>query len=450
MRIYIITLFIIAGTVTALATVTPSWIFSDGVVLQRNMLAPVYGKADVGERVTVQFRGQSLSTTTGAEGKWRVNLKPMSAGGPFTLTITGANTVTINDVLVGEVWVCSGQSNMSYGLDSTAGGAEAIKNSSDPKLRLLHLPEEGANNPRDTAKASWSASSPETSAKFSGIGYYMAQQLRIALKVPVGCIDSSIPGTHIFDWTPHDDLAANPALKQFHSVQGALYNAGIAPLQPFAIRGVAWYQGEWQAENKSPEAEYYELLKTLISGWRRTWGQGDFPFLIVQLPGFDPAQGFWRQTRNAQLNVSRTVANTGLVVTADVMETNTIHPPTKQPIGKRLAVLAEEQVYHKHVQGRSPILQTMKVDKNIVILTFANVPGGLQAKGDPSNGFMLAGADQVFHPATAVIKGKQVQLSCPDVAVPVAVRYNYVEVPKINHFNKAGLPMSPFRTDAWK
>jgi sialate O-acetylesterase len=493
---------LVAVCVTTHADVALHALFSDNAVLQQQMKVPIWGTAAVGENVTVHFQKQTVSTIA-TNGQWKVVLKPLRPGGPFSLEVRGATTITRTNILVGEVWVCSGQSNMQWPLTSCENAQEAITNAADPMLRLITIPNLHADTPQRDVKASWVACGPDTVRGFSGVAYYFGRDLRKARKAPVGLIHSSWGGSPAETWTPRGSFESDPILKpiilEFDRIvqsypqrrteykQGeaellkkheeavakakaegkqapppprppgdpamnphrpsALYNAMIAPLQPFAIRGAIWYQGE---SNAGDAWRYRTLFPTMIRAWRETWGQGDFPFLFVQLaPCGSPAEGVsrWAELREAQLFTSQTVPKTAMAVITDAGDCADIHPKRKEPVGARLALAARTVAHGERIVSSGPVYQSAKIEGDRVTLTFQNAGGGLVAKDGELKGFIVAGADQRFFPAKAEIKGKTVVVSSADVKQPVAVRFGWADCPSVNLYNKEGLPATPFRSD---
>jgi sialate O-acetylesterase len=635
------------STSAAHATVIPHPLFADHAVLQQGAPVPIWGTAEPGEAIKVEIARQTVATTAGADGKWLVHLAPIKAGGPFTLTISGKNRIVLTDILVGEVWVASGQSNMERQLGLRVGQqpifhweteAAAAKH---PQIRQFGVAQEKSLTRLNTVKGQWSVCSPETVKDFTAVGYFFGRDLQRARHVPVGLIHSSWGGTPAEAWTsdtglrplpdfadtseqikaliadpvaarrqyearleawfrPHDSGSAlgaswsDPALdtsawktmtlptlwedagepdlngvvwfrksfdlpaglvaglapdagtvtaelqvdmvddidttwvngvkvgatvgynvpreypvpvsllKPGHNViavrvldtgggggiwgdhklqlvfhgktslqpidlsgpwryrigmnlqngpappQGfigdvstptILYNAMIAPLLPYAIRGVVWYQGE---ANVHRELQYRTLFPAMIADWRQAWGQ-DFPFLFVQIA---PHRDMTPELRDAQLWAFERTPKTAMVVTTDCGDANDIHPAHKQPVGARLALAARALAYGERLEYSGPIFDSMKVNGGKAALLFTHVGGGLVVKGGLLKGFTMAGADKVFHPARAQVRGKTVVVTSDAVAQPAAVRYGWANVPEGNLFNKAGLPASPFRTDA--
>jgi len=444
----------------AWATVKPNALFSDNAVLQQGISVPVWGTADKGERVTVTFQDQRL-TATAKNGRWMVRLKPMKSGGPFTMTISGSNTIELKNVMVGEVWIASGQSNMQWPLSKTSDSEAAIKSAADPMLRLFTVAHVPAAQPVTEIDGAWRECTPESVADFSAVAYYFARELRKALGVPVGIIHTSWGGTRVEAWTSLRTLQSDPDftesiadIKDYGKSPNhpaVLYNGMIAPLIPYAIRGAIWYQGE---SNAGQAYRYEKRLTNMITNWRKDWGQGDFAFLMVQLAPYgkvvqEPGESAWAELREAQLMTTLHCPNTGMAVTMDVGDPDDIHPKNKRPVGERLALAARAMVYGDDVSYKGPRYASMAVYGSRAILTFTDTGGGLEAKGGELTGFAIAGEDRKFHNAKATIVGDRVIVSSPQVAKPVAVRYGWADAPTANLFGKDGLPASPFRTDNW-
>jgi sialate O-acetylesterase len=495
--------FVSAGVVliagTAWAEVKPHALFSDGAVLQREMRVPVWGAARDGERVTVKLQDQTVSTTA-RDGQWRVELQPLQAGGPFTMTIAGDNTVQVRNLLVGEVYVCSGQSNMEFPLIAAKNAREALSHSDDRLLRLFTVPHAISETPMRDVNGQWKECGPDTAGSFSAVAYFFGRDLRRALHVPVGLIHSSWGGTPAEAWTSHAMLEGAPSLRTLltehdqarqryvpalaayrdafdayiQAVQKAedegkelpkpppmpsspdnqnspsvLYNGMIVPLQPYAIRGAIWYQGE---SNAGRAAQYQTLFPAMIRNWRQDWGEGDFPFFFVQLAPFmkiqaAPQESAWAELREAQRLTTLAVPQTAMAVITDVGEENDIHPRRKEPVGSRLARAARAVAYHEEIEYAGPTYQSMQVEGNHVILQFQHKGGGLVARGRGLRGFTIAGEDRKFVNARAEIRDDTVLVSSPKVPRPVAVRYGWANYPVVNLWNREGLPASPFRTD---
>ena len=483
----------VAGQLATHAEVIPHALFTDGAVLQRGVEVPVWGKAKFGEKVTVEFRGQKVEAVADLNSKWMVRLKKMDAGGPFTMIIRGENTITLTNICVGEVWVCSGQSNMGFTLRSADNADAAIAASTDPQLRLFKVPNVTADMPQYSVKANWEVCDPTTVPNFTAVGYFFGRDLRKQLNVPVGLIMTAWGGSYAEAWCdratleevlpaafdryaasiknfdPDKAKAAFEKAKARHQQEVAkakaegkpapkpirqpddprttknrptvLFNAMLAPLQPFGIRGAIWYQGE---SNAGHSKEYQTLFPAMINCWRQTWGLGDFPFLFVQIA---PYQGQPPEIREAQLISWQKTKNTAMAVITDHGTADDIHPKAKEPVGQRLALAARALAYGEKIEYSGPVFRKVKFSGDKATLYFDHLGGGLVAKDGALMGFTMAGNDKKFEEASAVIEGNTVVVQCPKVANPVAVRYGWENVPKVNLFNKEGLPATPFRSD---
>jgi sialate O-acetylesterase len=444
-------------------------------------------------------------------GIGEVGKAELRAGGPYQLIVTSLKDkkeITVKNVYVGEVWVASGQSNMGMTVNSSAGADEAKKTSANPKLRLFTVKHTIAATPQTTVPVDkvngvWQEAGPETIGNFSAVAYYFGRDLQKALDVPVGIIHTSWGGTRAEAWTSRPVLEADPLYKgefldpatltanyeramerykvavaahtkavekakaegkdpppaprapvkpgEDPNAPSVLYNGMIAPLIPFAIKGVIWYQGE---SNAGKAEQYRNLFPKMIQNWRDDWKQGDFPFLFVQLAPFqakstEPTDTDWARLRDAQLFTSQKVKNTAMAVITDVGDEKDIHPKRKAEVGHRLALVAQSLAYEKSVEGSGPVFDKMTVEGNKAILTFKHATGGLSARDGTLTGFTIAGADKYFHNAEAEIDGDTVVVTCKEVEKPVAVRFGWANYPVVNLWNKVGLPASPFRTDDW-
>jgi sialate O-acetylesterase len=491
------TLFFLLLPAQLSADVRLAALFTEHAVLQRETRVPVWGWADPGERVIVSFRGRTVSTVTDANGRWSVRLPRQRAGGPFTLVVEGKNRITLNNVLVGEVWIASGQSNMEWPMHRTFDPDDAISYSSDSRMRLFTVPKRKATVPVSDVEARWVECEPETVRDFSAVAYYFGRDLRRALGVPIGLIHSSWGGSPAEVWIQHEMLAAHPdyqsdildpfperARRHQESIErwdqeaaalepqgrkpdrprpgsiwrpSELYNGMIAPLVPYAIRGAIWYQGE---SNAGRAWQYRTLFPDLIQNWRMEWNQGPFPFLAVQLAPWDRnrnrapeliaseiGESDWAELREAQLLATRQLPNVGLAIITDVGDKDDIHPAQKEIVGMRLALLARSIAHGEKIVANGPLYRRMRVRNDRIILDFDHARSGLEARGGPLRGFTVCGEDGEFMSARAEIDGRRVIVSSPLVSKPVAVRYGWADYPMINLFNREGLPASPFRTD---
>lgn len=439
------------------AEVKPNILFTDGAVLQRGQNVPVWGTANDGEKITVEFAGQT-ATTTAQGGKWKVELKPLEAGGPFVMKISGDNEVTVNNLLVGEVWVASGQSNMEWPLNASFQPEVEKPKATFPHIRMITAKKVASLTPLDEVQGKWQECSPETVGGFSAVAYYFARDLHAKLGVPVGIISTSWGGTPAQAWTSPEGFEGKPELKGFADqlkaaaekppekgpgphFPSALYNAMIAPVIPYGMKGVIWYQGE---SNAGQAKQYQTLFPAMIADWRTKWKLGDFPFLFVQIA---PFKGQPPEIREAQFLTLAKSKNTAMAVTTDYGDANDIHPKQKEPVGNRLSLAARALAYGEKIVYSGPLYQEMKAAGDKAWISFNQVGGGLVAKDGDLKGFTLAGADGKFVPAKAEIKGDKVVVSAEGVSDPKAVRYGWDNVPDVNLFNKEGLPASPFRTD---
>lgn len=442
----------LALAAAAHAAVEPHVLFSDNAVLQQKTKVPVWGTTDSDAPVKVSIAGQQ-ATATPKDGKWQVELEPLAAGGPHVLTITqGDAKVERKNILVGEVWLCGGQSNMQWALNQSEGGSEAISASANDQLRLITVPRERDTKPRTTVNAQWVAAGPETTPGFSAVGYFFGRDLQKKLGVPVGLISSNVGGTAAEEWISGRELAANRALDGTFTPQGGssqLYNAMIAPLAPYAIQGAIWYQGE---SNAGRAFHYQTLLPAMIKSWRDTFHKPEMPFLMVQIAPYDKERAYspdtiWAEIRDAQRTIVNADPKSALIVTIDVGDEQDIHPRKKEPVGARLALAARGIAYGEDLEYSGPVYAKSSVDGNKLRLSFTHLGGGLVAQNGPLKGFTVAGEDRKFHPAKAEIDGDSIVVWSDDVSQPKAVRYAWLANPEGNLWNKAGLPASPFRTD---
>lgn len=463
-----VALTVVAAPRMAWAEIKLPSIFSDNMVLQREKPVPVWGWDDPSTEVTVVLDDDKATATADEDGRWLVKLPAQKAGGPVSVTVEGTNSVTLKNVLIGEVWLCSGQSNMEWPVAKAKNAEQEIAAADHPRLRHIKIPHVPAAEPqRDVPSKGWEVCAPETVSSFTAVGYFFGRHLQKELDVPIGLIGSNWGGTRIEPWTPPTGFKQVPALKDFadkldefptvkdgkvnHQSPLALYNGMIHPLVPYAIRGAIWYQGE---SNNGEGMLYHEKMKALIAGWRSVWDDQDMPFYYVQLAPFnytrkgDPTAlpGIWE----AQLE-TLAVPHTGMAVTVDIGNTSDIHPRNKQDVGKRLGLWALAKTYgHEDLVYSGPLYKSMEVVDGKIRVAFDHVDGGLVSRdGEPLTHFKIAGEDKEFVDATAKIDGDTVLVSAEDVDHPVAVRYAWHEEAEPNLANQAGLPASPFRTDNW-
>ncbi len=473
-------------------------LFSDNMVLQQGRPLNIWGWADPQEAVSVQFRKQTVKTTADADGRWAVTLRPERAGGPDAMVVTGKQRVEIGNVLVGEVWICSGQSNMEWPLHRSFEPQADIASADNPRIRLFTVPKKKALEPVDDVPAKWALCSPATVPNFSAVGYYFGRALERSRQVPVGLINTSWGGSPAEVWMSQAALEADAgyqrdilnaytaqkrnydqALARWEQEKAEadkagqkfekgrpgepwrpaeLYNGMIAPLVPYGIRGAIWYQGE---SNAGRAWQYRTLFADMIRNWRRDWGQGDFTFLAVQLAPWDrnkkrtletiaaePVESDWAELREAQMHVAKTLRKVGVAVITDVGDKDDIHPTKKVPVGERLALAARAIAYREKIDGLSPVYKNARFSGGRAVVKFNSVGGGLEARDGDLTGFAIAGPDRRFVWAKAEIQGRnKVVVSSPSVPQPTAVRYGWADYPVVNLFSQCGLPASPFRTD---
>ncbi len=482
------------------ANVVLAPLFTDNAVLQRDKPLPIWGTADAGEKVAVTFAGQTVDTTADSAGQWRVALAALPANAiPADLVVKGNNTLTRTNVVVGEVWLASGQSNMEWPLAKTYDAALEIAGSAaNPLIRHIKITKKVADAPLATATGEWQIASPATSGDFTAVGYHFALDLYRVLNVPVGIINSSWGGTRVEAWMDPAALKSDPTFESVASgwaktlaaypaakakqltdlavwkteaaaakaagqpftkkapaePQGAghqatpsgLNNGMIAPLVPYALRGAIWYQGE---SNAGKAAEYRALFSAMITGWRTQFAQGDFPFYWVQLANYQsPTDTTWAFLREAQTQTLSLPA-TGQAVTVDIGNVTDIHPRNKKDVGRRLARLALARTYDQKIVASGPVFAKAEPAGAGLRVSFTEVNGGLIAPLNALVGFELAGEDKVFKPATAKIEKDTVMVTSGDVPVPMAVRYAWRNAPLAGLFNVEGLPAAPFRSDTW-
>ncbi len=505
-----------------LVALVPLWVradvmlaplFTDHAVLQQGKAVPVWGRAAPDEKVTVTFRDQTVHATAGKDGRWIVYLDALKPSASAELVVSGKNTLRLQDIVVGEVWVCSGQSNMEFRVWGPKGDVYRVDNADEevaaahfPLIRHFKVAQAVADRPADALRGAWVVCGPETAGQFTAVGYFFARDLQQKLGVPIGLINSTWGGTPIESWMSEAALKSDPAFavvderwakalvdwpakvaayeaaraaqdKEEAAAKAAgptkyaeflktkpwlppppspaspeaprsLFNGMIAPLLPGAIRGILWYQGE---ANGSRPGEYHALLAAMITAWRAHWGQGNVPFYLVQLPNYgggDPAGTNWARLREAQAQ-ALSLPNTGMAVTIDIGDPDNIHPRNKQEVGRRLALIARHHLYDIPGDWSGPVFRSATREGAAMRVQFDHAEGGLVAHDRPAAGFQVAGADRQFYPATVRIERDTIVVFAPGVKEPVAVRYAWVNAPAANLFSGAGLPATPFRSDAW-
>jgi sialate O-acetylesterase len=491
----------------ARADVRPHALCADGMVLQQKSAVKVWGDADPGEKVTVAFRGNSASTQADKAGNWVAVIPSGNPGGPFEMTIAGKNEIVHKNVLVGEVWICSGQSNMEWSVNACneADKKVAFGEAHNPMLRMFTVAHNTPTSPVKYVSGSWIEADPKSVGRFSAVGYFFGRDLYRSQNVPIGLIHTSWGGTRAEAWTRQEYLDGHDWFKDEHpkfykalgqfvydlqnpdkkakaegkgkkggggnpinaNSPSVLYNGMIAPILNYGIKGAIWYQGE---SNAGQAYKYRSLFPMMIENWRKDFGQGDFPFYFVQLAPFQavsktPVESNWAELREAQ-TMTLKLNHTGMAVITDAGNEFDIHPTPKQPVGERLSLCARALTYGEKIPYSGPMYKSAKFDGDKATVSFNHVGGGLvakklvptQAKGGAwridrdakdieLTGFAICGKDHKFVNATAVIKGEEVVVSNPDVKDPIAVRYGWAQHPICGLFNTDGLPASPFRTD---
>lgn len=473
-----------------------SSLFCDHMVLQREQEVPVWGDAKPGDEISVAFADQKKSTVCNPQGRWMLKLSPLMASRDsreLSVSSTMENrTLKISDVVVGDVWLCSGQSNMHFTMTGVENAQAEIAAVNQPLLRFFTVGEQLAQTPAVAVAGKWQSATAQMISSCSAVAYYFGAALQKKSEVPIGLLVSSVGGTRIESWMRPETLAATgesralvdqwkqvsadefqkiaadyrayqyqrdrlhpsavaaakakgevvpPLPKQprqrCHDCPSSLHHGMIAPLQPFAIRGAIWYQGE---SNSSQPKPYEKLLPAMIADWRNVWG-AEMPFLFVQLASYRDTHPAFRL---AQLRIWQKTAHTAMVVTTDVGDAANIHPTRKRPVGERLALAARAISDGESVEYSGPLFESMKIESDRAIISFSHRGGGLMAKGGELTGFTVAGADQNFLPAQAVIDGNTVVVTCDKIKTPVAVRYNWAKMAEGNLFNREGLPAVPF------
>lgn len=466
-------------------------VFSDHMVLQQGQANRVWGSAEAGEAVVVSIGDQKHETKANEQGKWSVSLAALPAGGPHELTIAGKNTITIKDVLVGEVWICSGQSNMQWSVNASNDPDLERLSAKNDQIRMINFPQVGVQEPvwsHDERR--WMVCSPETVGNFSAVGYFFGRQLQQTLGVPVGLINNAWGGSAAEAWVPRNVLEADaqytPLMERWkqnearfkelsekkdlseeekkqlngmrgqmggNSRPGNIYNGVLKSHLGYGIRGAIWYQGE---SNAGRAYQYRELFPLMISTWRSEWGQGDFPFYWVQLADFkaenpNPAESDWAELREAQTMTMGVLENTGQAVIIDIGEGKDIHPKNKVDVGRRLARWALAKDYGINIAYRSPQYKSAEKSGNKMIITFDSINGGWRPFDvNEPRGFAIAGEDKKFVWAKAkILPDGRIEVSADEVQDPTSVRYGWADNPVCNMFDNAGLPLTPFRTDDW-
>lgn len=455
------------------AQIKLSALFSDNAVLQQQTEVPVWGWGEKGTevRIVTSWDNRSYSAKPDGSGRWKTKIETPEAGGPYSIEVSQGNeTETIQNILIGEVWLCSGQSNMEMPLKGFPGqpvknGNETIVRADNDQIRLITVPRASEIEPEEDFDGQWEEVSPESLSDFSATAWYFGDLLQEVLKVPVGLVHVSYGGSNAEAWMNEQmlkdfkEISIPENKEEFgdpNRTPTALYNGMLAPVVGYGIRGVIWYQGE---SNYDRPEQYQSLFPTMVKSWREIWEQGEFPFYFAQIAPFDYSQFTPDQVieknnsayiREAQLIASKEIPNSGMAVLMDVGEKNNIHPAQKRKGGERLALLALANTYGKKgFESASPEFEALEIKGSNVVVAFANAPNGITSYGKEVRGFEIAGENKVFYPATAVLRRKSVVLSSPQVEKPVAVRYLFKDFAEAELFSTGGLPVSSFRTDDW-
>ncbi len=475
-------LFVVSA---AMADVKLPALVGENMVLQRDQANTLWGWADPGEEVKVEFHGQTKTAKADDTGKWSLKLDPIGPGGPHPMKIVGKNEFQFKNILVGDVWVCSGQSNMEWSVGGSNDAEKEIAAAKYPYIRLITVPKASSTTPKDDFNGNWVECSPETIPGFTAVGYFFGRKVYRETNIPIGLIHSSWGGSSCETWIDpavvaqyrdYDEIMNRKANFEKDKPDGGdnqqagyLYNAMIVPIKNYGIKGAIWYQGE---TNAGRAYQYRTLFPLMIQNWRDNWGQGDFPFYFVQLANFmerkdQPGESAWAELREAQSMTAQSLRNTGEAVIIDIGDAADIHPRNKQDVGLRLALLSLARDYREPGQGgqgrfaaqggprmtpsEGPRFQSMKIEGNKAIISYRFFTGnGLKTKdGGSVKGFAVAGADRKFYWADAKIVGNRIELTCADVPQPVSVRYAWADNPECNLYNGADLPACPFRTDMW-
>jgi sialate O-acetylesterase len=439
--------------------------FSDDMVLQQNQLVNLWGTDKPNTAISVKGSwGKDAKTITNENGNWKLKLQTPAAGGPYTVIIKGTTELVLKNVLMGEVWLCAGQSNMEmpvkgYLNQPVIGSNETILNSTNDKIRFFNTPRSVSITPLSDVKGNWKTASPSTTGSFSATAYYFAKKLQSVLGVPIGIIQTAWGASSVESWMDKESLSAfkNKIIPITvpdslpNKTPTILYNTMLHPYIGYTIKGMLWYQGEANRENAN---EYQALFTSMIQSWRKQWQQGDFPFYFVQIAPFEGGKVNAAFLREAQLKTMLTVPNTGMVVTLDTGERTVIHPAQKETVGNRLAYWALANAYEvKEIACSGPVFKTLKINEaGKAILQFDFCDQGLTSFGKPLTGFEVAGEDRVFYSAEAIINNDKkglVTVWSEQVKKPVSIRYAFKSWAEASLFNTQGLPASSFRTDDW-
>ena len=475
MKNFVLSTVIMLASFTTKAALELPVIFADNMILQREMPLKIWGKSVAGERVSIKFNSQTISVIADKNRDWEVTLKSMKAGGPYTLKVNSdqGETVIFKNILIGDVWICAGQSNMNFMLAAEKNGPAVLKSLNNSNIREYRcaMPA-GVENPENNNHSKWIAAVGEKAASFSAVAFYFAKKVQASEHVPIGLIVMACGNTRAESWIDTVALKANQSLQPLldhwqkrkanndiviNHEPGIFYEAVVKPVVPFAVKGLLWYQGE---SNTLPDnsgrninertAEYKDLLRVFINDWRNKFKQQQLPFYIIQLPNYkEPSQDLhWANIRQSQLEMSKEISNVGLVVTIDVGDSTNIHPNNKQAVGERAANQALVYEYHhKKIIACGPLVKNILIEGNTVLVFFEDSGNGLTGvNGNDLDGFEIAGnaAPEMFFKANTILQNDEIIVSNDAVLHPVAVRYAWADNPAVSLFNKAGIPASPF------
>ena len=461
MKKYAAIAIILFLTLVSKANIRLPNVINNNMVLQQQATVKLWGWADPREKiyVTTSWNNKLDSIVTSRDANWMVTVQTPAAGGPYTITLKGYNTIMLNNVLIGEVWVCSGQSNMEMNYNWGLPDIKAVlPTCANNNIRFFTIPKTTANHPQDNCGGEWINCDSNTLKNFSAVAYFFGKKLHSTLNIPIGLISSNWGGTSAETWTEatlinNDPLLKAASLKQIPDpgwpyIPGFTYNGMIAPISNYNIAGAIWYQGEG---NVIAPDTYSKVLTTMIGCWRKTWKK-ELPFYYVQIAPFTYGNKFIGSLIREQQNKAMAYPNVGMAVITDLVDNvKDIHPKSKREVGERLANWALADTYHKeNIVYKSPFYKRMEVQQNKAILTFDNAPNGLKATGANVTEIFMAGTDKIFFAATAIIDNNKLIVVCPKVANPVAVRFAFNNAAIGNLFSKEGLPVGPFRTDDWE
>ena len=453
-------------------------IFSDNMVLQRERPIIVWGWASPHEKIRIKLNRQDKVFYADKEGRWKIALLPERCGGPYELMVKGTNTIQLHDIMIGDVWVTAGQSNMLFAVRKSLNAETEMATANYPSIRQFKMDNAASNDPQEDYKnGKWKVCNPKTVGDFTAVGYFFAREISKEINVPIGIINISRGGTAIENWIALDafeknnyfgDLVASTknivldtavisqgGKESINNYPGLLFNGMINPIVSLPIKGMLWYQGE---ANIGRAYEYRKAFALLINDWRERWGQGDFPFYFAQLSSYKGRNGtsnngsMWAELRESQAE-TLSLPNTGMAVTIDLGEAEDIHPRNKQEVGKRLAAIALHKTYGKPIPWSGPLFKSLSIENDKAIVSFDHSSCGLivRENSEEVKGFEIAGSDGHFYPAVATIDGNQIVLQNPSVKVPAAVRYAWADNSiDANLYNKDGFPAAPFRTDEWR